>query len=441
VDGAAASGPERSCEMLSYTDQNVTCLCSLVPGWDNQSGAGKRLLTLESQSTFFNGSVIGSYSVNYVSMLSSVSKTFTTTVLSASKLNVNVIKKGWQALVTVGMVFIGFAVALLVGHYADAVMKAEVDAKNGKKSLSNVIQSTKTSNSNGILSQLTTWWSTRKVSSDQLSSKAQLTRLSSFATTQQRRRPAMKKGFAELADEALPRVLTDSASLTTKIEHEMKRHHRWLGVAFHFSRRFPRMLRIVSLGTNIVSMLFIQSLTYNLTNGDDGSCERLTNEQDCLLPHSPFATGSSKCSWLTINSSCHFVQPDSDMMVIVFVAVFSALLSTPIALFSDWLLQNVLSAPTVKFTSTQAVFQHQEHDFHVKPPSIPSSVTSLVSIVPSGVGSTRRGAQWQIFDNKNRDILKFEQLSQADLKSLTAELSLYRLSLNDTDRQEFDCEF
>ncbi len=34
--------------------------------------------------------------------------------------------------------------------------------------------------------------------------------------------------------------------------------------------------------------------------------------------------------------------------MIIFVAVFSAIVSTPIALAADWLIKNVLSAPTVK---------------------------------------------------------------------------------------------
>jgi hypothetical protein len=112
-----------------------------------------------------------------------------------------------------------------------------------------------------------------------------------------KRKDGKKNGIMQLADEALPSVLLTSKSLTSKIADEIKRHHRWLGVVYYFSKRFPRVLRVVSLATNIIVMLFIQSITYNLTNGDDGSCERLQDEVDCLAPRSAYATGASRCYW------------------------------------------------------------------------------------------------------------------------------------------------
>jgi hypothetical protein len=100
--------------------------------------------------------------------------------------------------------------------------------------------------------------------------------------------------FLQIAEEALPQVLS-SRSFFVKYKDELKRHHRWAGVFFHFTKKFPRALRLLSLATNIITMLFIQSITYNLTNGDDGSCERLLTEESCLEPTSFFSTGISKC--------------------------------------------------------------------------------------------------------------------------------------------------
>ena len=108
-------------------------------------------------------------------------------------------------------------------------------------------------------------------------------------------------------------------------------------------------------------MLFIQSITYNLTNGDDGSCERLQTEVACLEPRSAYATGSAKCYWsIDVSAdegggSCHFVQPDNDLAVVIFVAIFSAVVSTPIALTADWIIVNILSAPTSKFLLNKRV--------------------------------------------------------------------------------------
>jgi hypothetical protein len=105
-------------------------------------------------------------------------------------------------------------------------------------------------------------------------------------------------------------------------------------------------------------MLFIQSLTYNLTKGDDGTCERMKSEGDCFSLASAYQTGESRCYWdvaagqAKVSGSCHYIQPGDSIYVIVFVAVFSALLSTPIAAFLDWVIIHVLSASTTNEAAT-----------------------------------------------------------------------------------------
>ena len=165
-------------------------------------------------------------------------------------------------------------------------------------------------------------------------------------TTRQRRKQQQKllqarqakspaQGLLDMAEEALPKVL-GSRSFTSQIQQELKRHHRWLGVIFHYSDQFPRVLRVISLATNIIIMLFIQSITYNLTNGDDGTCARMQTESDCLEAPSAFSTGESKCYWVPASESsvgdgnaggassgqgeCFFVQPSQSIKVVLFVA-------------------------------------------------------------------------------------------------------------------------
>eukprot|EP01034_Spumella_vulgaris_P047543 gene47543-biopygen37508 len=110
----------------------------------------------------------------------------------------------------------------------------------------------------------------------------------------------MNKDLA-MIENSLPSVLS-SQSLQQRIVNEVKHHHRWLGVVFFYSDHFPRVLRVVSLTTNIIIMLFIQSITYTLTNPDDGSCEALTTRATCIAPRSPFATGESKRSAVRNNT-------------------------------------------------------------------------------------------------------------------------------------------
>ena len=345
-----------SCHMVNYTATNITCACSLLPPSSftpsSAPTSGRRWL-LSSSTT--NSSVIpqGEYAVNYVSMLLAVTDTFEKTVLSAASLNANSIKKGWQAFLVIGVFTFLILGLMVVSHLLDKTDKAEIEKleqqENARKNM--VAAAAKAASTEG-------------------GPPSQLQRISSMffdrstkirTTSIEHIKDALKTvgsnasgsiNFLKVAEQALPQVLS-SRSFVSRYKDELKRHHRWAGVLFHFSKKFPRVLRVVSLATNIIVMLFIQSITYDLTKGDDGSCELLHSEVSCLEPSSAYATGASKCYWVVDESSkyggdCHFVQPDNDLKVIIFVAVFSAIVSTPIALAADWLIKNVLSAPTVK---------------------------------------------------------------------------------------------
>jgi hypothetical protein len=179
------------------------------------------------------------------------------------------------------------------------------------------------------------------------------------------------------AEEALPRIL-GSRALTTKVIEELKRHHRWLGIFFLYSKRLPRMLRVLSLTTNIIVMLFVQSITYNLSHGDDGSCETWKTSDQCLAESSAYTTTASKCVWSEEERTCSFVQPDNDVKVVIFVAIFSALVSTPLAMVMGWIIQTVLAAPTLEPNTTNGVSGRSRMKL------TPSRNAALISVIPDG---------------------------------------------------------
>jgi hypothetical protein len=201
--------------------------------------------------------------------------------------------------------------------------------------------------------------------------------------------------------------------------NEVKHHHRWLGVVFFYSDAFPRVLRVVSLATNIIIMLFIQSITYTLTNPDDGSCEALHSRPTCIEPRSPFATGESKCSW--DGSDCEFIQPSGSAKIILFVAIFSAIISTPIALAADWIVRFILSAATKK-QSTIAAGSIRDSILHAR------SVGGKDEHHESRRSAVRNNTLSSLF------------AAQAELRALGSEVVNYRHGLSDVQRVEFDGE-
>jgi hypothetical protein len=359
-------------------------------------------------------------------MLEVVSDTFVATVISAGSLNTNTIEKGWQSLVVVGTLAAAMIGLMCMGHYMDS--QAEHEIEDLKKA--NMPGGHQLSKQN------------------RLSSKSQLLRNSSRSimpsglqiVSNNKMHPqtdaSVPSSFFQIAEEALPQVLS-SRSFFAKYKDELKRHHRWAGVFFHFTKKFPRALRVLSLATNIITMLFIQSITYNLTNGDDGSCERLLTEESCLQPSSSFSAGSSKCYWLPesanehLEGSCKFVQPDSNLNVILFVAVFSAVMSTPIAFLLDWVIQHVLAAPTVDFPKPRLT---------AIVPTLELARTS--SIVPSQntknnvITRTRRKADLKLDDLSNSVEQKISKFAQKEFEKLTEKLKAYRMTLS--DKIDFD---
>jgi hypothetical protein len=251
-------------------------------------------------------------------MLSGVEDNFVDTITSAQGLDANTLEKGWSALVTVGSVIAAVFVAMYWSHFADAEMtKTKPDEKTGTN---------KVTNKTGFLA-----------------------RLAAFAGTT----PAPQAALAvvdkdvQMAEQALPMILR-SSTLSSRMQDELKHHHKWFGVVFYYSAAFPRILRVLSLTTNVTIMLFVQSITYTLTNPDDGTCETYQAKADCTAEPSPYQTGASKCFWDSKTDTCGLVQPDSNVRVVLFVAIFSALVSTPLAVGVDWVVMFLLAPQTKK---------------------------------------------------------------------------------------------
>jgi hypothetical protein len=310
TDGVASSG----CTVVSQTDTTVTCSCPLSA----ISGARRLTGTDDSQSEV---------DVSYAAMLTEVKDTFLDTVISSQGLNAQTLEKGWSAVVTVGTLVAAVLVGLYWSNHADAVMSKINPDKKGTvdATAAPAVWSGRLSFLSGVFAQH------RRT-----------------ATLPEKR---INKDL-QLAEEALP-VILRSSSLTSRVKDEMKHHHKWFGIVFFYSSSFPRVLRVLSLATNVTIMLFVQSITYSLTNPDDGSCETYNTQTGCAAEPSPYATGASKCYWDANTERCALVQPDSNVRVILFVAIFSALLTTPLAVGIEWIIMFLLAPPTK--SSTQSI--------------------------------------------------------------------------------------
>eukprot|EP01040_Poterioochromonas_malhamensis_P015128 gene15128-biopygen3523 len=397
----ASKAVDIGCKVIMSGDGNVTCSCPLVSPSAQSSSAGNHISGKETCE------------VSYVSMLRATTSNFKKTVLSAQGLDESTVSDSWEALVTLGTFVGAVIVAMLFSTYADREREKRVQVEEQLKH--NVKKA--------VLSR---------------------NRLSGEVSSPQT--------IKELAEEALPEMLLTSESLLKRIWKEVKKHHRWVGVIYYFSKKFPRILRVMSLATNVVIMLFLQSLTYALTNGDDGSCQKYVTETACLEPSSAYSTGGSMCYWTSSDSgsgvgtgvvgSCHYVQPDSSITVVVFVAIFSGLLSSPIALSLDWIIQNILAAPLKgdhRESSIVAVAEEVSDGSAKNGVIVPTEV--IRDAVPTS--SSKGGQTMSELSRRDPKTMEaqrqLEEVSRMELERLCNELMVYREGIKSSvERKEFD---
>jgi hypothetical protein len=213
-------------------------------------------------------------------------------------------------------------------------------------------------------------------------------------------RRVSKSAELEAFDEARPKIF-QSYSFMQRLWEELRAYHRWVGAFLHFSEHFPRALRLLSLSTNITVMLFLQAMTYSLRNPDDGSCERQKDESNCLKLISPFRFNEAKCYWSSTNTQCHFRSPDNELDIMLYVAAIVGIGSAPIVILIDWIIMNILAAPTN----------------HLQPRIAPFSENNVIN---------------------EFDVRKLDELLLCDTIELEKQMEKYRESLFGEKRQTFD---
>jgi hypothetical protein len=186
-------------------------------------------------------------------------------------------------------------------------------------------------------------------------------------------------------------------------------------------------------------MLFVQSVTYNIADPDDGSCEACEDESCCLSLRSTLNSNEDQCDWIASGvsssnltsswdrGSCHFRALGEDMTRMFVVAMISVIISAPFSLSFQYLISNVLSKATMspseeekeKLKYQQLRMTRLSTTRAVSPSDSPTPIPSKDLVEECG-GS-----------------------SPEDYKNLLRELSEYynTLALGSTKAKELRCKF
>ena len=361
-----------ACRILSSESKGVICRCLI-----NTLLNGRSL-----QDSSQGGQTIGA-----VSLLQSVGDSMRSTISSATSLNAAEIEKEFTVLITIGLLAVSILVSLYASYCADSFDMVKETFKSGQK-LDEKRRFSLTSFVNPGAKK-----AALKSKSDALRVRKGLQKL--------------ERDDLAIWEESLPRVLS-STPFSARLYSEIKHHHKWFSVAFHYSEHFSRPLRVLALSSKVILMLFIQSLTYNYTSPDDGSCEAIRDQRNCLREQSSFGTGQSKCKWSSASNSCSFVQPSDSFAIVLYVAIFSTIVSTPIEILLNWLILAVLARP-IKSAKVE-----------------PTNAAAAFGQVEETTFSTESQQGGNALDT---------------IAELSRKIKDYRLSLLENNRSEFDCKY
>jgi hypothetical protein len=133
--------------------------------------------------------------------------------------------------------------------------------------------------------------------------------------------------------------------------HSISRHHKWIRIFTYPSLRKTRLLRLLVAATDLLVLIFFNTIFYRLFYPDDGSCESnsFTTIDNCHSKQSSFQNEGSLCEWNVNTGECKFKQVPLSVEFIIFVCIIVILLSSLPRSCFQYLLENICSKrPTLE---------------------------------------------------------------------------------------------
>jgi hypothetical protein len=418
------------CTVHSFTSTNITCECSIP----------SLLLTRKLQEDSDNSEV----SVDFASAGMSILNEFTATWVSADGLSLAQVIGSWEVLLTIFLIAVVSIVSLLLAWWEDSKDEA---LRNIKSSVSSALKA-KDGGRQSSLSLLADSKMRRQViqgSSHNVTDVGQ-----------------QHRGVDDALNAALPSVL-QPVPIWVKYKAELKQYHRWAGIYFHYSKSYSRPLRLLSLLANVIIFIFVEALTYDLRDPDDGQCELEQSYEACLTEKSSLAAGESKCHWIEETNTCQIRDTADDLTQVLIVAMFAAMIGTPFAVAIQVLIRKYLAPVTIPRNPAVVPISHQDsqHQRNV----LRRAISNFYSVSPTEYPPTeihsspsRRGV---LFFGKSKSASSILPVHVSDVESeratqpisqgtslskssfeelplLFSELRQFRMTLNLHDRSVFD---
>jgi hypothetical protein len=404
------------CTVLSETISNITCECSLLLKTSSSSPSSPPQDLPDQSSAVINFEVIAQ----------SVTYEFVSTWKSAGSMSAHDVAENLIVLFTISSVAIVGFLFICISTYLD---KRHHDQQ--KRSILKMMTATQTKNPHNLKETIPKPFLSfpKSLSLPFSFSLSSLSSNSSQIKPRHQRRAMIQRKVViganeeKRIEESLPLVMRPIPFIE-KCKHEMILHHRWIGVLSHYSSEYPRPYRLLSLWMNVVIMLFIQSLTYNIADPDNGSCERLKTLHDCLSLKSSLSS-SPQCQWDEETGLCSYRPIQNDFSRVLVVAVLCGVLSSPFSILFQSLILFVLSAKTKQMSNElQKSRVTRVSQLHHRP-------TRVSSIQPNREGGGK---------GETSSSVSLATTLQQDFGQLLQNLRLFYKQLPPDQVAEFECK-
>lgn len=125
--------------------------------------------------------------------------------------------------------------------------------------------------------------------------------------------------------------------------HAIIREHHWIRIFTYPSVRLPRLIRFLTVLTNLMFIFFVDSLFFGIYFNNDGSCEALsfTESVTCLKQQSDYQSSSSKCEWNETSQICSLRPPPSNFEFYIIVSILITIFTVIPYVFCESILREI----------------------------------------------------------------------------------------------------
>ena len=158
--------------------------------------------------------------------------------------------------------------------------------------------------------------------------------------------------IATFFDTALPPTsLLEKSNGWTRFVRAVMREHDWFRIFSYSSLRLPRTIRFLSIISDILILLFVDSIFFGVLFPNDGHCTGFDNttEEECELAPSKFESSSTLCFWDDETSLCAVRPPPATLEFYMIVAIVVTTFSILPEAICHWVLEEVCSLKPVFF--------------------------------------------------------------------------------------------